>query len=192
MWLFSCPKTRNPRECANTPRVWVNLRKQADMTIVNHPEITFADKTMFNIWVEKSSEPECWNWAKKAQSNGYARWRWASQRIDIYVHRMAWMIENGPIPEGLVIDHKCHSTLCVNPSHLQAVTHKENIENYRPVRASSGYRGVHRNGSKWGAYARHNRKIRYGGLYDTPEEANEAAIALRRKFFTNSLTDSKP
>jgi hypothetical protein len=33
----------------------------------------------------------------------------------------------GPIPEGLEIDHLCRVQLCVNPEHLEAVTHRENM-----------------------------------------------------------------
>lgn len=33
----------------------------------------------------------------------------------------------GPIPEGLTIDHLCRNTMCVNPDHLEPVTHRENL-----------------------------------------------------------------
>lgn len=41
-------------------------------------------------------------------------------------HRVAWRLYRGPIPDGLVIDHVCRKTLCVNPDHLQPVTFKDN------------------------------------------------------------------
>lgn len=148
---------------------------------VNHP----VDEARFWIWVEKGDS--CWEWQGVVNSNGYGRWSVGGKQFG--AHRASWEIANGPIPDGAVIDHKCHNKICVNPDHLHPVTHKANIENYLPVRASSGYRGVHKKGSKWGAYVRHNRKLHYGGLFDSPEEANEAAIALRAKLFTNSLTD---
>lgn len=37
------------------------------------------------------------------------------------------MAFHGPIPPGLEIDHICRVRLCVNPHHLQAVTHAENL-----------------------------------------------------------------
>jgi len=43
-------------------------------------------------------------------------------------HRVAYEIVNGPIPLGLVLDHLCKNTLCINPLHLEAVSR---IENHR-------------------------------------------------------------
>lgn len=43
------------------------------------------------------------------------------------IHRFVYEQVFGPIPEGLVIDHMCRNKLCVNPSHLQAISHEENV-----------------------------------------------------------------
>ena len=43
------------------------------------------------------------------------------------MHREAYILEFGPIPDDLVIDHKCRFTLCVNPYHLEPVTQAENV-----------------------------------------------------------------
>jgi hypothetical protein len=42
-------------------------------------------------------------------------------------HRVAWELMRGPIPRGMTIDHLCRMPLCVNPSHLEVVTLKENV-----------------------------------------------------------------
>ena len=43
-----------------------------------------------------------------------------------FAHRVAHEIYKYPIPDGLVIDHLCRNPWCVNPSHLEAVTSREN------------------------------------------------------------------
>jgi len=45
---------------------------------------------------------------------------------DRTVHRVAYELAKGPIPDGLVIDHKCRVRSCVNPDHLEPVTQREN------------------------------------------------------------------
>lgn len=42
-------------------------------------------------------------------------------------HRWAWELINGPIPEGMVIDHMCSNRACVAIDHLRVVTQRENI-----------------------------------------------------------------
>jgi HNH endonuclease len=43
------------------------------------------------------------------------------------VHRVVYEMFAGPIPDGLVLDHLCQNPPCCNVTHLEPVTHKENI-----------------------------------------------------------------
>lgn len=110
-------------------------------------------------------------------------------------HRVAWELENGPIPEGLVIDHKCYNRSCIKVSHLQVVTIRQNCENRAGVQPSSltGVRGVTKS-RRYGTYVVHVRSqgVRYyGGSFARLEDAEAAAIALRNRVFTNNLADRK-
>lgn len=67
--------------------------------------------------------PECWNW-KGATLRGYGRFRYFGHYIQ--AHRAAWLLLVGPIPESLELDHLCRNRSCVNPSHLEPVTGREN------------------------------------------------------------------
>lgn len=45
----------------------------------------------------------------------------------VRAHRWVWEQEHGPVPSGMDLDHLCRKTLCVNPAHLELVTHRENV-----------------------------------------------------------------
>lgn len=46
---------------------------------------------------------------------------------DRYVHRVAWELANGPVPEGFELDHLCRNRACLNLDHLEVVTRRENV-----------------------------------------------------------------
>ena len=71
----------------------------------------------------------CWNWKGWITANGYGQFTVTQPtKRKVYAHRWAYEHWNGPIPEGLVIDHLCRNTACCNPAHLETVTLLENIQ----------------------------------------------------------------
>ena len=67
----------------------------------------------------------CWIWQLKIHPNtGYGVVRTAGR--DQLAHRAEYERANGPIPEGMQLDHLCRVRECVNPDHLEPVTPKEN------------------------------------------------------------------
>ena len=68
----------------------------------------------------------CWSWRGRRTILGYGVF-YLPVRHNVYAHRIAYRMLVGPIPVGLEIDHLCRLTSCVNPSHLEAVTHGENL-----------------------------------------------------------------
>lgn len=69
----------------------------------------------------------CWNWTGTMWNNGYARICRPRTIPHTRGHRYAYAVSVGPIPPGLVLDHLCRNTRCVNPDHLEAVTDRENV-----------------------------------------------------------------
>lgn len=59
---------------------------------------------------------------------GVCFWNTEGFNIQVRAHRVAWMLENGPIPAGFDIDHdpSCPKT-CVTASHLQALSKSDHI-----------------------------------------------------------------
>jgi len=67
----------------------------------------------------------CLIWDGPINPNGYGRTQVGGKTQ--MAHRAAWEQVHGPIPEGLEIDHLCRVRACVNPDHLEAVTHVVNV-----------------------------------------------------------------
>lgn len=66
----------------------------------------------------------CWIWFGPINPKGYGTFRQASTSA----HRAVYELFNGPIPEGMTLDHLCRTRSCVNPDHMEPVTLAENQE----------------------------------------------------------------
>jgi hypothetical protein len=78
---------------------------------------------------EEKYEPEpttgCWIWNGSQDSRGYGRMKIRSYTLQL-AHRVAYELFVGPISTGMELDHLCRTPACVNPLHLEPVTHREN------------------------------------------------------------------
>ena len=71
----------------------------------------------------------CWEWAGAHTSHGYGNFYVRGHNVrgqHRLAHRLAYEQLVGPVPEGLQLDHLCRNRGCVNPSHLEPVTGREN------------------------------------------------------------------
>ena len=75
--------------------------------------------------VSRNLSTSCWLWTGGHNDGGYPLF--FANGLDVYAHRWAWQQVNGPVPDGLELDHICRNRGCVRPSHLEAVTHLENM-----------------------------------------------------------------
>jgi hypothetical protein len=66
----------------------------------------------------------CWEWTGAKVSGGYGRFRWEARSAP--AHRVMYLLAVGSAKD-LDVDHLCRNPSCVNPTHLEAVSHAENI-----------------------------------------------------------------
>jgi hypothetical protein len=76
------------------------------------------------FWSKVNKTDTCWLWTA-GKSNGYGRYR--SGGFVHLAHRYAYIQAHGNLDSSTPLDHLCRVSACVNPSHLEPVTHAENI-----------------------------------------------------------------
>ena len=90
------------------------------------------------FWSKVEKSAGCWLWTA-GLCHGYGQFSFLG--LDVRAHRFAYELLVGPIPAGLEIDHLCRDRACVNPDHLEPVTHREN-----GLRGESPAVRIHRSG----------------------------------------------
>lgn len=116
-----------------------------------------AESQSERFWarVDKKTSPDgCWVWLGCVNNQGYGSIHFGPKSSSpVLVHRFAYELLVGPIPEGLELDHLCNNRRCVNPAHLHLVTHPENCK-----RGASGL--------AWAAHQRRKTHCPQGHPYD--------------------------
>lgn len=66
----------------------------------------------------------CWDWLRSVDTWGYGRLTVDGRQMQ--AHRVALLLAGVELVPGLEVDRLCRNRRCVNPEHLEQVSHAEN------------------------------------------------------------------
>lgn len=87
------------------------------------PEQSPLERFMDKVELDNNG---CWLWTSTILRSGYGTMWYRGQTIS--AHRLSYQFYIGPVPERLHVLHLCDVKRCVNPEHLYAGTHQQNIQ----------------------------------------------------------------
>lgn len=77
------------------------------------------------LWPRVKKGLGCWEWTGYRNESGHGQIQVDGKAI--YVHRVVYETEVGPIGKGLFVRHTCDNPPCVRPDHLVIGTQLDNI-----------------------------------------------------------------
>lgn len=94
---------------------------------------------------EKITDTGCWIWML-GTVNGYGKLKWGGTMVR--VNRLSYKAFVGPIPDGLLVCHRCDIPECCNPHHLFLGTSLDNAQD--KVKKGRLYTGEPQRGERHG------------------------------------------
>jgi hypothetical protein len=113
--------------CKTCHREAIELARKRSRAKRSHYEEMLEDELPRFMSKVRKEPNGCWFWtaANNGRAGGYPVFTIAGrQRL---AHRVSLRYFSGPFDEASDVDHLCRNSLCVNPEHLEAVTHDENM-----------------------------------------------------------------
>ena len=133
----SAPECERPVE----KREWCNRHyrmklRSGEIKVQRAPRgLTLAEHLQHIGW--DVTDTNCWEWRGAKSPAGYGVLRHAGPTVS--ATRSVWSLANGPVPDGMVVRHKCDNPPCVNPDHLEIGTPAQNSRDMVERNRSSAY-----------------------------------------------------
>jgi hypothetical protein len=109
------------------------------------------------FWEKVDASGDCWLFTGTKDNHGYGNIDRGGRGLgNAKAHRVAYELLVGPIPEGKELDHLCRVHACVNPDHLEPVTHLVNVRRGQSPRIRTARSGFCKRGHPrvWGQKCR--------------------------------------
>lgn len=120
----------------------------------------------------------CWLWTGAGVRYGIFWWK--EMQRDESAHRVAYAAMHGGLPAGLVVDHRCSTPLCCNPSHLRAVTQQQNVAAGR-IGAITAERNRSSKGRPRKTHCPKGHEYTPDNTYQRPSRYGQACVTCRRE-----------
>ena len=92
------------------PRFWSHVNKQGPL----HPVLG----TRCWLWTANRVGHASKNYPAINSRHGQFTYSVNKRQHHVYAHRFAWELAHGPVPDGLLVCHRCDVPPCVNQKHL--------------------------------------------------------------------------
>ena len=116
--------------------------------------LTVKERLLFYSYVDRDTG--CWEWTSTKNQKGYPRMK--IDKVMCGAHRVSYEMFTGPLIDELEMDHICENRGCINPAHIQQISHGDNIRNGARWRHKKDNHCIH--GHK---YTEENTQIRADG-----------------------------
>ena len=94
------------------------------------PRLTPAERLVHYTRIDPLSG--CHIWHGSINHAGYGKLNVRNKSLA--AHRLAWSLKHGPIPEGMILCHRCDVRRCCNPDHLVLGTRGDNMADHKAKR----------------------------------------------------------
>lgn len=79
------------------------------------------------FWRHVAKTDGCWLWQGWKDKDGYGSMEDKASGKKLKAHRVAYALQRGPIPPGMLVRHSCDEPACCNPAHLLLGSTQDNI-----------------------------------------------------------------